>query len=73
MARQSSEQRRCASCARWQGWRRPVVGEVGMLEFDPDNDRGLCQGGPWDGDSRSVRNACGRWQEWDVLQLGTGT
>lgn len=64
MAEQSSSLRRCATCQRWQGWRRPLGDSI---EYDPDNDRGLCREGPWDGDSRSVRNACGRWTLWEKL------
>lgn len=67
MLSQSSSLRRCATCQRWQGWRRPLPGQPDSIEYDPELDRGLCQGGPWDGDSRSVRNACGRWMLWEQL------
>lgn len=67
MAEQSSSLRRCATCQRWQGWRRPLAEQGDSIEYDPDNDRGICREGPWDGDSRSVRNACGRWTQWEML------
>lgn len=67
MASQSVEQRRCVSCHRWGGWRRPGQ-EAGMVEFDAANDQGLCQEGPWHGSLRSSRSACGRWIQWLVLE-----
>lgn len=69
MLQQSAALRRCATCQRWQGWRRTVAEAADRIEYDPVQDRGLCQDGPWHGDLRSVRNACGRWVLWERLRL----
>lgn len=64
MAVQSVERRRCLSCNRWGGLRRPADTPE-HVEYDEDHDRGLCQEGPWHGSLRKgPRNACGQWLRW---------
>lgn len=58
--------KRCASCQRWGGSRQ-VGGEPETVEIQHEGVVGPCQGGPWDGTERRIRNACGRWTRWLVL------
>ncbi|HJW24248.1 MAG TPA: hypothetical protein VJ576_05055 [Rhodocyclaceae bacterium] len=58
--------KRCASCQRWSGVRRPGA-EPETVDIEGDTAVGLCQGGPWDGSERRARSACGRWIRWDAL------
>jgi hypothetical protein len=39
-----------------------------MIEYDPENPKGECVEGPWHGSLRGVKNACGQWLLWQVLQ-----
>lgn len=55
--------KRCGSCRRWTGKRRPGQAPA-TVEVDHEEVIGLCQGGPWDGDERRPRAACGRWLPW---------
>jgi hypothetical protein len=59
--------KRCASCQRWQGERSP---EIAMASVDIAGElaTGRCQGGPWDGQERRARSACGHWTIWLTLQ-----
>ena len=67
MASQHIDRRRCVSCNRWGGERRPGM-DPDTVEYDEDNDRGLCQDGPWHNTSRrGPRNACGQWIKWIAL------
>lgn len=67
MATQSVERRRCLSCNRWGGERTPGA-EPDTVDYDEDNDRGLCQDGPWHNSlRRGPRNACGQWIIWVAL------
>jgi len=68
MASQHVERRRCVSCKRWGGERRPGA-EADTVEYDEERDRGDCQDGPWHGTSRrGPRNACGQWIKWAALE-----
>ncbi|NTV12118.1 MAG: hypothetical protein HGA47_15305 [Zoogloea sp.] len=66
MTIQSAELRKCTTCNRWGGSRKPGP-EPGTVELDPANDRGPCQEGPWHGNLRGPRNACGQWIRWIAL------
>jgi len=67
MASQSVERRRCLSCNRWGGERSPGQ-EADTVDYDENNDRGLCQDGPWHNTlRRGPRNACGQWIIWAAL------
>jgi len=58
--------KRCASCDRWSGARQP--GEVAAtVAIAGDQVTGICTGGPWDGQERRARSACGHWRLWGVL------
>ena len=68
MASQHIDRRRCVSCNRWGGERRPGTAPD-TVDYDEDNDRGLCQDGPWHNTSRrGPRNACGQWIKWVALE-----
>lgn len=58
--------RRCASCERWSG-PRSVAAEPGCVAIAAETDAGICVGGPWDGQPRRARSACGRWQRWPAI------
>lgn len=67
MATQPFDRKRCLSCDRWGGTRRP--GEApGEVEYDEANPRGPCVEGPWHGSLRGPRNACGQWVLWVALK-----
>ncbi len=67
MAVHPVERKRCLSCNRWGGARRP--GAVpGTIEYDEDADKGPCVEGPWHGSLRGPRNACGQWVPWMMLE-----
>ncbi|HMV19166.1 MAG TPA: hypothetical protein PLN96_03695 [Zoogloea sp.] len=66
MAVQSVQRRRCLTCNRWGGQRRPGD-EPDTVEFDEAHDRGPCQDGPWHGTLRGPRNACGQWLRWTLI------
>jgi hypothetical protein len=71
MAVQSAERRRCLSCNRWGGARRPADAAE-HVEYDEENDRGPCQEGPWHGSLRKgPRNACGQWLRWVEISPAT--
>lgn len=72
MAVQSIERRRCLTCNRWGGVRSPGA-EPDTIEYDENNDRGPCQEGPWHGNSRGPRNACGQWVKWIALERAPST
>lgn len=58
--------KRCASCERWGGTRRPgATPEFVMIESETST--GICQGGPWDSTERRARCACGHWKCWPLL------
>ena len=67
MIAQPVDRRRCASCERWQGERRPDDTPDSVL-IEAETATGLCCGGPWDGSERRARSACGRWLRWSVLE-----
>lgn len=67
MATQPLDRKRCISCNRWGGERRPGSGR-GAVEYDEANARGLCIEGPWHGTLRGPTNACGRWIVWVELK-----
>lgn len=66
MPAQPAALRRCATCNRWQGRRQPSEDGSAAL-IDAETIAGLCQGGPWDGEERRARAACGRWTIWLAL------
>lgn len=65
MPSQPIDLRKCLSCQRWQGWRKfePVTQHV---EYDEARPEGECKEGPWHGSLRTVKNACGRWLQWQI-------
>lgn len=67
MPEQAVAQRRCASCDRWQGERQAGAGGQTVV-IAADTVSGVCRGGPWDGNERRARMACGRWTQWLALQ-----
>ena len=67
VASQPAERKRCLSCNRWGGTRRPGAAPD-TVEYDEHNDRGPCVDGPWHGSLRGPRNACGQWVMWLALQ-----
>jgi hypothetical protein len=67
MTCQPLDRKRCVSCNRWGGVRRPGA-EPDTVEYDENNDRGPCVEGPWHGSLRSPRNACGQWVLWVALK-----
>lgn len=64
---QDTSRKRCLSCERWGGTRRPGP-QPATVEYDADNDKGLCREGPWHGSLRGARNACGQWILWHALE-----
>lgn len=66
MPQQPVALRRCASCERWDGPRAPGD-DPDCVRIDSETDSGTCVGGPWDGNQRRARSACGRWQRWHLL------
>ncbi|MCK6406311.1 MAG: hypothetical protein L6Q60_09880 [Rhodocyclaceae bacterium] len=66
MSEQSITLKRCASCERWDGLRTPSARRDAVL-LDSDTCSGVCRGGPWDGEARKARSACGRWTLWPAL------
>jgi hypothetical protein len=71
MPEQAIALKRCASCDRWRGEREPGANAESVLIAD-DKATGLCAGGPWDGQTRRVRSACGHWIVWHRLAGTTG-
>ncbi|HEX5803744.1 MAG TPA: hypothetical protein VFY24_12020 [Azospira sp.] len=72
MPQQSAALRRCATCERWAGPRAP--GDApDCVAIGSETDSGNCVGGPWDGNPRRARSACGRWLRWRMLsESGVG-
>lgn len=66
MPAQSVTLHRCASCQRWSGARQ-VGAAPQTVEIDNELSTGRCIGGPWDGDQRRARSACGQWIVWPAL------
>ena len=66
MSEFSATGRRCVCCNRWAGARSPGSQPDHVLVED-DAAKGLCTEGPWHGTPRGVRNACGQWVRWVVL------
>lgn len=61
--------KRCISCNRWHGRRRP--GEApDTVEVASAAVRGVCIEGPWHRSLRGVRSACGQWVRWTALSQG---
>ena len=60
---------RCGSCNRWAGPRR-IGSTPGTVEFEGENPEGECVEGPWHGNVRRHKNACGRWIQWLALESG---
>ncbi len=58
--------KRCASCERWCGDRQPGDAAA-TVRIAGDQATGLCAGGPWDGQVRRARSACGHWRLWAAL------
>lgn len=58
--------KRCPTCDRWGGERKWDAA-LGAVVVSDDKVRGVCQGGPWHGTLRGIRNACGRWLVWAVV------
>lgn len=66
---QSAHDKRCLSCKRWGGARRPGA-EPDTVEYE-EGASGLCNEGPWHGSLRRARNACGQWVRWAALDPQT--
>lgn len=66
MPEQAIALKRCASCDRWQGERHAGT-SMDSVTIADDKATGLCQGGPWDGQTRRARSACGHWIIWHRL------
>ena len=63
---QAVSDKRCISCNRWHGRRRP--GEApDTVEVASAAVRGVCIEGPWHRSLRGVRSACGQWLRWTAL------
>ncbi|HAY09890.1 MAG TPA: hypothetical protein DCY18_08155 [Thauera sp.] len=63
---QPLSERRCISCDRWHGRRRP--GDApDTVEVASPTVRGVCIEGPWHRSLRGVRSACGQWLRWREL------
>ena len=63
---QAVSDKRCISCNRWHGRRRP--GEApDTVEVSSAAVRGVCIEGPWHRSLRGVRSACGQWLRWTAL------
>jgi hypothetical protein len=54
---------RCASCDRWSG-RRTIGTPPQTVDIDNELSVGLCVDGPWSGNERRARSACGHWTVW---------
>lgn len=68
MPQQAVELRRCAACERWDG-PRTIGDSPASVYISCENISGRCIGGPWDGNERRARSACGRWIPWHQLQI----
>lgn len=66
MIAQAVALKRCASCERWSGSRTPGPGPA-TVGIPGEQETGLCVGGPWDGQTRRARSACGHWTVWTML------
>jgi len=66
MLSQAVDRKRCASCERWQGERRPGTTPE-TVEIEAETSTGLCIGGGWDSSERRARSACGYWRLWPAL------
>jgi hypothetical protein len=66
MIEQAVALKRCASCERWSGTRTPGPGSD-TVSIAGVQETGLCVGGPWDGQTRRARSACGHWTVWTML------
>ena len=63
---QAVSDKRCISCNRWHGRRRP--GEApDTVEVASAAVRGVGIEGPWHHSFRGVRSACGQWLRWTAL------
>ncbi len=69
MPKQAAALRRCGSCERWSG-ERSVADVPGFVRVTSETADGLCIGGPWDGEARKARSACGRWSCWPEVAHG---
>ncbi|PKO57085.1 MAG: hypothetical protein CVU28_00500 [Betaproteobacteria bacterium HGW-Betaproteobacteria-21] len=58
--------KRCISCERWHGRRRPGD-EPDTVEVESSSVKGVCIEGPWHRSIRRVRSACGYWIRWTAL------
>lgn len=63
--------KRCASCDRWGG-ERALGNNDGIVTIADDKATGPCIGGPWDGQTRRARSACGHWIIWHRLAATSG-
>jgi len=63
---QAASLKRCASCERWQGPRRAIPG-ADAVDIEAIGSTGICDGGPWNGELRRARSACGHWLRWNKL------
>ena len=63
---QAVSDKRCISCNRWHGRRRP--GDApDTVEVASAAVRGVYIEGPWHRSLRGVRSACGQWLRWTAL------
>lgn len=60
---QPAETGRCPTCKRWGGVRIRAEDGTTLLP-DPQRLNGPCLEGPWHGNLRGPRNACGQWIDW---------
>ncbi|MFY9327541.1 MAG: hypothetical protein WAO76_05900 [Georgfuchsia sp.] len=58
---------KCATCDRWSGARQRSA-DGAQVEFDDAEAKGICVGGPWDGNVRDPLARCGRWVAWLVQE-----
>lgn len=66
MHEQPADRRRCACCERWSGPRTAGADGDSVL-VESETTTGTCGGGPWDGNERRARSACGQWLRWQAL------
>ena len=53
--------KRCATCVKWGGSRRPADYFINRVEYDM-NARGKCYGGGWNMHDMSAEQSCNQWE-----------
>ena len=58
----SSNLKVCATCKRWGGNRHPADMLRKFVEFNSQNDKGVCYGGTFNLAQMSPMSSCGKWE-----------